>query len=158
MRPGVRLGVDVGTVRIGIAVSDADGRVATPVETVRRGTGDLDRIAAIAATWAAAEVVVGLPLSLSGAEGPAARAVRDYSVTLAVRVAPVPVRLVDERLSTVSAERGLRSSGVDSRRGRAVVDRVAAAQILQAALDTERTSGWAPGETVAVAGPHAGRP
>lgn len=150
MRAGVRVGVDVGSVRIGVAVSDADGRVATPVETVRRGGSDLDEIAALAATWSATEVVVGLPRSLSGGEGPAARAVRDYSVTLAVRLAPVPVRLVDERLSTVSAERGLRGAGVDSRRGRAVVDQVAAAQILQAALDTERTSGRAPGELVPV--------
>lgn len=148
MRPGVRLGVDVGTVRIGIAVSDPDGRVATPIETVARDGRDLERIARIAETWAAVEVVVGLPRSMSGREGPAARAVRDYSVTLAERVAPLPVRLVDERLSTVSAERGLRRAGVGGRRRRAVIDQVAAVQILQAALDTERTSGLAPGDIV----------
>lgn len=148
MRHGVRLGVDVGTVRIGIAVSDPEGRVATPLETVLRGRHDLGRIAEIATNWAVVEVVLGLPLSMSGAEGPAARAVRDYSVTLAARVAPLPVRLVDERLSTVSAERGLRNAGVEGRRRRAVIDQVAAVQILQAALDTERTSGRAPGEMV----------
>ena len=74
MRPGVRLGVDVGTVRVGLAASDAAGVLATPVETVRRGGGDLDRIAEVAADRGAVEVVVGLPRSLSGAEGAAAGA------------------------------------------------------------------------------------
>lgn len=150
MRHGVRIGIDVGTVRIGVATCDPTGLLATPYETVSRGAGDLDRLADIVAERAAIEVVMGLPLSLSGAEGPSAIAVRDYSVTLAVRVAPVHVRLVDERLSTAAAARGLRRAGVDGRRARTVVDQVAAATILQAALDTERSLGNPPGETVQV--------
>jgi putative holliday junction resolvase len=148
VRPGARLGVDVGDARIGVAASDAAGLVATPVETVRRGKGDLARIAALASEREAVEVVVGLPRSLSGREGPAAEGARAFAARLAARLAPVPVRLVDERLSTAAAERGLRATGVDSRRGRAVVDQAAASLILQSALDAERSSGGAPGQTV----------
>jgi putative Holliday junction resolvase len=150
VRQGVRIGVDLGTVRIGVAACDPTGLLATPLETVQRGRGDLDRIAEIVAEREAIEVVLGLPLSLSGAEGPSASSIRDYSVTLAVRVAPVHVRLVDERLSTVAAARGLRSAGVAGRRARTVVDQVAAASILQAALDIERSLGAPPGATVQV--------
>ena len=150
MREGVRIGIDLGTVRIGVAACDPAGLLATPIDTVRRGTGDLDRIAAIVAERDAFEVVLGLPLSMSGAEGPSASSVRDYSVTLAARVAPVHVRLVDERLTTVAAARGLRNAGVGGRRARTVVDQVAAAAILQAALDIERSLGTPPGATVQV--------
>ena len=150
MRAGVRIGVDFGTVRIGVATCDPSGLLATPLETVPRGAGDLDRIAEIVHERAAIEVVLGLPLSMSGAEGPSASSVRDYSVTLAVRVAPIHVRLVDERLSTVAAARGLRNAGVGGRRARSVVDQVAAAAILQAALDIERSRGTPPGATVQV--------
>ena len=150
MRSGVRVGIDVGTVRIGIATCDPSGLLATPFQTVARDARDLDEIAEIVRELGAIEVVIGLPLSMSGAEGPSARSVRDYSVTLAVRVAPVHVRLVDERLTTVAAARGLRKAGVDGRRARAVVDQVAAAAILQAALDTERSLGRPAGETVQV--------
>lgn len=150
MREGVRIGIDLGTVRIGVATCDPSGLLAAPYDTVPRGAGDLDRIAEIVAERVAIEVVLGLPLSMSGADGPSARAARDYSVTLAVRVAPVLVRLVDERLSTVAAARGLRSAGVGGRRARMVVDQVAAAAILQAALDVERSLGRPPGVTVQV--------
>lgn len=150
MRDGVRIGIDLGTVRIGVATCDPAGLLATPLETVQRGAGDVDRIAEIVQERVAIEVVLGLPLSMSGAEGPSASSVRDYSVTLAVRVAPINVRLVDERLSTAAAARGLRSAGVGGRRARTVVDQVAAAAILQAALDTERSVGRPPGETVQV--------
>lgn len=150
MRTGVRLAVDVGSVRVGVAVSDPHGLVATPLETVSRSRQgeDLHRIAALVAEREASEVVVGLPRSLSGREGPSAVAVREYAARLAAVVAPVPVRLVDERLTTTSAERGLREAGVSSRRGRSVVDQAAAATILQSALDTERGTGRPPGEPV----------
>jgi len=150
-RAGVRLGVDVGDARIGVACSDRDAAVATPVETVRAGRGSLARLAALAAELEAVEVVVGLPRSLSGREGPAAAKARAYAGTLAAALAPVPVRLVDERLSTVAAERTLRDRGMAGRRGRdrrAVVDQQAAVVILQTALDAERTRGVATGETV----------
>ena len=111
MRWGVRLGVDPGDARIGVARSDPSGFLATPVETVARGAGDLARISSLVAAEQAVEVVVGLPRSLSGGEGPAAARVRDFAAGLAREVAPVPVRLCDERLSTVSAESMLRERG-----------------------------------------------
>ena len=148
MRRGVRLGVDVGDVRIGVARSDPSGLIATPVETVRRGAGDLARLAAIAAEEDAVEVVVGLPRSLSGGEGPAAAKVRAFAAEIATAVAPVPVRLCDERLSTVTAESVLRGQGRKGQKRRAVVDQAAAVVILQNALDSERGTGVAPGEPV----------
>jgi putative Holliday junction resolvase len=147
VRRGVRLGVDVGDARIGVARSDASGLIATPVETVRRGGGDLARLAALATEEGAVEVVLGLPRSLSGGEGPAAAKARRFALELAGRLA-VPVRLVDERLSTVTAEAVLREQGRKGARRRAVVDQAAAVVILQNALDTERATGLAPGEVV----------
>ena len=157
MRLGVRLGIDVGTVRVGVAVSDPDALLASPLETVARDSAvtrggrrdvpaDLARIAELAADHHAVELVVGLPLSLSGKPGAAAAAASDYAGELAAVVAPVPVRLVDERLSTVTAHDRLASAGKDSRARRRVVDQSAAAIILQSALDAERTSGKPPGE------------
>ncbi|HEX7739603.1 MAG TPA: Holliday junction resolvase RuvX [Marmoricola sp.] len=146
--PGVRLGIDPGDARIGVAASDPSGFLATPVETVARGDGDLDRLAALAEEHGAVLVYLGLPRSLSGAEGPAAGRVREFAAQLAARLAPVPVRLFDERLSTVSAESMLRQQGRKGKSRRAVVDQVAAVVILQAALDTERSAGSTPGELV----------
>ncbi|HEU4513937.1 MAG TPA: Holliday junction resolvase RuvX [Nocardioidaceae bacterium] len=148
MRHGVRIGVDVGDARIGVAQSDPSGLIATPVETVRRGQGDLARIAAITSEAGAIEVVVGLPRSLSGGEGPAAARVREFARAIAEAVAPVPVRLCDERLSTVTAESVLRERGKKGQKRRAVVDQAAAVVILQNALDTERSAGAAPGEAL----------
>lgn len=151
MRFGVRLGIDPGDARIGVATSDPSGFLATPVETVRRGRGDVRRLAQLVTELEAVEVVVGLPRSLSGAEGPAAAKAREFAALLARRVAPVPVRLCDERLTTVSAESMLREQGRRAAKRRAVVDQAAAVLILQTALDTERSSGQAPGEIVEVA-------
>ena len=148
MRFGVRLGIDPGDARIGVARSDPSGFLATPVETVKRGRGDLARIQAILAEEEAVEIVVGLPRSLSGREGPAAGKARVFAVELARRVAPVPVRLCDERLTTVSATTMLRERGRKGGKQRAVVDQVAAVVILQHALDTERSTGTPPGEIV----------
>lgn len=138
--------MDVGDVRIGVARSDPAGLIATPVETVARGAGDLSRLAAITAEEGAVEVIVGLPRSLSGGEGPAARRVRDFAREIAEVVAPVPVRLCDERLTTVTAESVLRERGKKGKKRRAVVDQAAAVVILQNALDTERSAGAVPGE------------
>ncbi|WP_343065145.1 Holliday junction resolvase RuvX [Nocardioides mesophilus] len=145
----MRLGVDVGDVRIGVARSDPSGLIATPVETVRRGAGDLARLRAIAEEEGAVEVVVGLPRSLSGREGPAAEKVRVFAGQVATALAPVPVRLCDERLTTVTAENVLRERGKKGQKRRAVVDQAAAVVILQNALETERSSGRVPGEIVA---------
>ena len=117
---------------------------------MQRGAGDLDRLAALVVEHEAVLVYVGLPRSLSGGEGPAAGRVRAFAARLAERVAPVPVRLYDERLSTVSAEAVLRRQGRKGQKRRAVVDQAAAVVILQAALDTERASGAVPGEAVPV--------
>ncbi|NJP64983.1 Holliday junction resolvase RuvX [Streptomyces spiramenti] len=154
MRRGRRLAVDVGDARIGVASSDPDGLLATPVETVpgRDRAGALRRLSAIVAEYEPLEVVVGLPRSLSGQEGPAATKVRDFAGELAKLVTPVPVRLVDERMSTVTAAQSMRASGVSSRKGRSRIDQAAAVVILQSALETERSSGRPPGQCVEMGG------
>jgi putative holliday junction resolvase len=154
IRPGVRLGIDVGSVRVGVAVSDPAAVLASPVETVRRvddaaaNRADLVRIAGLVAEHGAIEVVVGLPLSMSGARGLAAQTALSYARAIAAAIDPVPVRIVDERLSTVTAHGHLAAVGVGSRARRDVVDQAAAVIILQSALDAERSSGRAPGEVV----------
>ena len=148
MRPGVRLGVDAGSVRIGVAKSDPGGILASPLETVRSGRGDVDRIVQLVAEHDAVEVVVGLPTSLSGREGPAAEAARRLASRIAGRLGPDSVRMFDERLTTVTAENGLRERGVHGQARRKVVDQAAAAVLLQAALDAERLTGRPPGEIV----------
>lgn len=135
------LGLDPGTKRVGVAVSDADRRVATPIEVLPR-SGDRARdhraIAAIAEEWEVGLVVVGLPLSLSGEVGPAAQGVLDEVETLRATL-PVPVETYDERLTTVTAERRLTEQRMGAKARRKVVDMVAAAVMLQAWLDA-RTS------------------
>lgn len=155
-RPGVRLGIDVGEARVGVASSDPSGLLATPVETVPRDLehgSDIDRVIAIATDLEVMEFVVGLPRSLDGSEGPAAEKARSWakrlgSALLESLIGNTPIRLVDERLTTVDAHRGLRDSGVAGRRHRDVVDQAAAVLILQTALYTERATGRPPGERV----------
>jgi len=146
MRSGRRVGVDVGDVRIGVAVSDPDGMLATPLETVPAGPEAVARLAAIVAEHEALECVVGLPISLSGREGPAAAKVRKFAGVLGEAIAPVPVRLVDERMSTMTADGLLHHTGRSAKDKRAIIDQAAATVILQTALDAERTRGTAPGE------------
>jgi putative holliday junction resolvase len=148
VRDGVRLAVDPGTVRIGVARSDRSGIIATPLTVVRRGKGDLDALASLAAAEEAIEILVGLPRSLSGREGPAAATARQFAADLAARVAPLPVRLVDERFTTSTAHEALRAGGKDSRARRQSVDSAAAAVLLEAALESERRTGRLPGELV----------
>ncbi|HKF00649.1 MAG TPA: Holliday junction resolvase RuvX [Actinomycetes bacterium] len=155
MRAGVRLAIDLGSARIGVARSDPDGLLATPLATVTRGRGDLDRLAALTAEHGAMEVIVGLPTGLSGRAGAAAGQARAFAESLAARLAPVPVRLVDERFTTVLAHDALRRGGRGSRERRGQVDKAAAALILQGALDAERSTGRPAGEPVASA-PGAG--
>ena len=160
MRAGIRLGVDVGSVRVGLAASDPGGILATPIRTIVRDLSsgsDQVAIEAVVLERDVLEVVVGLPRSLSGGEGPAAEEARSYAKTLAARLAPVPVRLIDERLTTIDAHRQLRDSGVPGRAQRAVVDQAAAVLILQAALDAEKSLGRPPGELVAGRKPRAPR-
>jgi putative holliday junction resolvase len=126
-------------VRVGVAASDPRGVLATPVKTIaRKGSGDadLDELAALVEEYEVVEVVVGLPRTLRGTDGPAATAARSFGDRLAARIAPVPVVFVDERLTTVTADRVLAERGVRGRSRRQVVDQVAAAAILQTRLDT----------------------
>ncbi|MFF0910650.1 Holliday junction resolvase RuvX [Microbacterium enclense] len=139
-RRGIRLGIDVGRARVGVARSDPDGLLAVPVETVPRKKEPVRRIAALAAEYEAFEVLVGLPLSLSGGDTPSTADARAFAADLAA-VLPMPVRLVDERLSTVSAHGLLREAGRSQRDSRSIVDQVAAVVLLQQALDVERQSG-----------------
>jgi putative holliday junction resolvase len=152
MRPGVRLGVDVGSVRIGVARSDPGGLLASPLDTVRRGAGDLGVVAGLVTENAAVEVVVGLAVGLAGREGKAAAQGRAFAESLAARVAPVPVRLVDERFTTVLAHSALQQRGCDSRARRESVDKAAAALLLQGALDAERSTGHPAGQLVPAGG------
>lgn len=141
----MRLALDIGDARIGVAASDPHGILATPVETVRRGAGDLDRIVILVSDLEVFEIVVGLPRSLSGREGPAAARIREVAAQIADRIPGAEVRLVDERFTTVTAERMLRERGKKGQKRRAVVDMAAAVVILQHALDFERETGNPPG-------------
>ena len=150
MRRGVRLGIDVGTVRVGVARSDPEGLMALPVVTLPRGDDDLARIQELVGEFEALEVMVGLPISMDGNEGVASMAARDYADGLAAAIAPIPVRLIDERLTTVTASRALRESGRTTRSSRSVVDQAAAVVIVEHALESERASGRPPGHLVTV--------
>ncbi|QPK78219.1 Holliday junction resolvase RuvX [Corynebacterium lizhenjunii] len=148
--PGRRLGLDVGTVRIGAAISDRDARLATALETIPRKTGfkdrdqeDIDRILEIIEEYAVVEVVVGLPRDLQGNGSKSVKHAKEIAFRIRRRVTqggsikdqlPV-VRLGDERLTTVVATTALAVAGVSSRKGRAVVDQAAAVEILQSWLD-----------------------
>ena len=152
---GVRLAVDVGSVRVGLAASDPDGLIATPVTTLARDSTGKGRVPTDIASLVGevgerrvGVVYVGLPRHMSGSEGAASEAARAYAVQLAQAISPVPVRMVDERMSTVSAHQALYASGRSGRSHRQVVDQAAAVVILQSALDAERASGRRPGERV----------
>ena len=155
VRTGVRLGVDVGSVRVGVARSDPGGVLASPLEVITHGRGDLDRLAGLVAEHDVLEVIIGLPTTLAGREGPAAAGAREVAAALAARIAPVAVRLFDERFTTTTAHAVLRQGGKNSRARRQVVDQAAAAVLLQAALDAERATGQPPGEFVPQPRPQA---
>jgi putative holliday junction resolvase len=143
---GRRLGVDVGKVRVGVAVSDPDGILATPLVTLSRDMGaaadavpsDIAELVRLVGEHEAVQIVVGLPVRLNGAEGPAAIDIRAYAGRLVQAVGEVPVVLADERMSTVVATRRLAERGVRGKRQRAVVDQAAAVEILQSWLDAQR--------------------
>lgn len=137
---GRRLGIDVGAVRVGVALSDPDGVLATPLVTVPRDAehgSDLTTIADLVAEHGVVGIVVGLPRTLAGREGAAAEAAREFSAGLEA-VVDVPVELSDERLTTVVATQQLRERGVKGRKQRAVIDQAAAVAILQGWLDAAR--------------------
>ncbi|MEJ7651710.1 MAG: Holliday junction resolvase RuvX [Nakamurella sp.] len=138
---GVRLGIDVGSVRVGVARSDPAGILATPVATVRRDPAgaDLAELVSMIEEFEVVEVVVGLPRTLRGTDGPAVAAARDYAAALTDLLAnaerQIPIVFIDERLTSVSANRMLADRGIDSRARREIVDQAAAVGILQTRLD-----------------------
>ncbi|QFT96376.1 Putative Holliday junction resolvase [Roseovarius sp. THAF8] len=139
--PGFRalLGLDLGTKTIGVASSDALLSSANPVETVKRTkfTADADRLLAIAADRTAAGIILGLPRNMDGSEGPRCQSTRAFARNLAART-DLPIGFWDERLSTVAAERALIEADLTRKRRAEVIDAVAAAYILQGALDRIR--------------------
>jgi putative pre-16S rRNA nuclease len=140
--PGVWLAVDVGTVRVGVARSDPGGILASPLATLQRdvvGNSDITELAQLTQDLGAVGVVVGLPRTLAGREGKSAEMARAYGDLLAAKIAPIPVRHLDERLTTVSAQRKLHQNGVrGSKAVRAIIDQAAAVELLEHWLDTLR--------------------
>ena len=143
IRPGVRLAIDVGRARVGIARSDQDGIMAVPVETAPRDTAT-DVVVGLVAEYSPLEVVVGLPLNMAGEHTPSTDDAVEFAQVLAQRV-EVPVRMVDERLSTVSAMTGLHGSGKTVKSAKPLIDQASAVIILQHCLDTEKNTGTPPG-------------
>ncbi|WP_426303450.1 Holliday junction resolvase RuvX [Arthrobacter sp. R-11] len=157
---GVKLGVDVGTVRVGLSACDPDGILATPIRTLSRDekkNSDVGVIVKQAAERGAVQIFVGLPRTLKGQEGPSARMAADYALLLAAALGraglDVPVNLIDERLSTVSAHRSLHEAGLSSKEHRKVVDQLAAAGILQHAIEMQKSRGQDVGRRVLAPAP-----
>ncbi len=146
MRQGVRLALDWGKARIGVAACDRDGVLAYPVETVPAGSAALARLRALVDEYEPVELVLGLPRTLAGTESFAAESIRSAAAELAQALPALPIRLVDERLSTRMAAGRLASAGRNTRRQRSVIDQAAAVAILEAALEHERATGKPPGE------------
>ncbi|MDF2049028.1 Holliday junction resolvase RuvX [Arthrobacter sp. Cr_A7] len=160
---GVKLGVDVGTVRVGVAICDRDSILATPYKTLDRNArknSDVRVIAKLAEELEAVQVIVGLPRTMKGEEHSSARMATEYAMLVATELAArgltVPVNLVDERLSSVTAHRSLHEAGMSSRNHRKVVDQVAAAGILQHAIDMQKARGADVGSRVTPPSPSVG--
>lgn len=139
-RRGVRLGIDVGRARVGVARCDPDGMLAVPVETVPRNETSIDRLVELAGEYEPLEFVVGLPVNMQGTDTLSTTDAREFAAALQTR-SRVPVRLIDERLSTVTAHAALRSSGRSQKKSRSIVDQIAAVVLLQQAIDTEKSTG-----------------
>ena len=133
------MGLDVGASRIGVAVSDATGQLALPVGAVERGPREIDKLKELVREHAVDEVVVGFPLTLEGEVGPQAREVAEYARVLKEKLG-VPIKLWDERLSTIMVEKAMVSAGVKRRKRKRAVDKLAAAVILQGYLDARRAA------------------
>lgn len=139
-RRGVRLGIDVGKARVGVSRCDPDGMLAVPIETVPRSETSLARLAELSAEYEPMEFVVGLPVNMQGADTASTTDAREFAHAL-MQLTGVPVRMIDERLSTVTAHAALRSSGRSQKKSRSIVDQVAAVVLLQHAIDIEKSTG-----------------
>jgi putative Holliday junction resolvase len=142
------MGVDLGTKRIGIALSDPTGMVASPLLVIARkgGKQDLQEVVRLARDYDVESIVVGLPVDLKGELGVAAQKAQTEIEQLRTLAAPVPVQAYDERLTSAAAQRAMSDSGVDSRQQRGQVDKVAAALLLQSYLDRQRHQDASPPE------------
>lgn len=148
MRTGVRLGIDVGSVRIGVARTDPQATLAVPVETIDARPGisaSVDRVVSLVAEYGAIEILVGHPIGMNGRPGAAAATAHEFAAQVALRIPDTPVRLVDERLSTVQAQGQLHRAGRTSKSSRGVIDQAAAVVLVQHAIETERAQGKPPG-------------
>ena len=150
MEKGRRLAIDVGSVRIGLAICDPDGILSSPIPALGRSNELLDTlqlVSELVAVNSVIEVYVGDPISLSGGQSASTRDAREFAEKLAAHIS-VPIRLVDERLTTVTASAKLRISGKDAKQSRSLIDSASAVEILEQALATTRVSGKAPGQLV----------
>jgi putative Holliday junction resolvase len=147
MRKGKRLAIDVGSVRIGLASCDADAILSSPLPALKRSSNLTEVVTAIkelVADLQIIEVIVGDPVSMSGGVTSSTTDARELAAEIALAIS-IPVRLVDERLTTVSAQAKLRQSGKDSHEAKSSIDSASAVEILEQALNSERSSGNAPG-------------
>ena len=157
MLRGVRFGVDVGSVRIGVAKCDPDGMLATPLETIAAGETAIPEIIDLIKEHAPIAVYVGNPLSLNGQVTQSTIEASEFALALVSAISSHPeigeieVRLIDERLSTVSAQRGLHEVGRTQKSSREVIDQAAAIIILEHALESEKRQGDFAGQEVVVA-------
>ena len=151
MRQGVRLALDWGDARIGVAASDPGGVLAYPVKALQGGNREIAEVVGVVAEYEPIEVYVGFPRSLGGGEGSAAVKARERAARLAGAIG-VPVRLVDERLTTVTASQRLHESGKRAKEQRRLIDAAAAVAILEQALVFEQSQGSPPGELVSAPG------
>ncbi|MDY2941534.1 MAG: Holliday junction resolvase RuvX [Varibaculum sp.] len=135
---GVRLSLDIGEARIGVARTDPDGIMALPLENVPADERQYLRVAEIAQECHAVMIYVGLPLHLNGSEGRTAEKIRHWVAVFSALLPDIPVRFIDERLTTVSAHQLLGSVGLDSRARKSLVDMQAAVLILEQALEIEK--------------------
>jgi putative Holliday junction resolvase len=150
MEKGRRLAIDVGTVRIGLAICDPDGILSSPLAALGRSqdlSETLQIVSDLVTEHNAIEVYVGDPISLSGGQSASTRDAREFAEKLADLIS-APIRLVDERLTTVTASAKLRDSGKDARQSKSLIDSASAVEILEQALATLRVSGKAPGRQV----------
>jgi putative Holliday junction resolvase len=150
MISGVRIALDVGSVRIGVAKCDAEGLLATPMTTISAGPDALREVGELVQEYEAVCVYVGKPISLSGKDTASTQAAIEFAQELVALLgqSTVQVRLIDERLSTVSAQRGMHEAGRNIKQSRDAIDQAAAVVILEHALASERNSGALVGEEV----------
>ena len=150
MITGVRIALDVGSVRIGVAKCDAQGLLATPVTTISAGPEAVDKVLSLLQDYEAICVYVGKPIGLAGNDTASTQSAIKFAGEIAARLvnSNTQIRLIDERLSTVTAQRGMQEAGRDVRQSRDAIDQAAAVVILEHALASERNSGTLVGEEV----------